>query len=160
MARQDSTPTLTPHEALRLIEQRFGPAQSGRLFCPVHEADGGRHTPDFTAKVAGDKLIVHCFANCPQDAVVGELKALGMWPTPPPRERDKPLRTWTWWTADGRKRSMNEFPKDGRKKKIWSSPRPDSPAPCDLLYVKPRDGFPKGPAVILCRGRANVYRRP
>ena len=147
--RPTDLPRITPHDALRAIEQRFGPAQSGRLFCPVHEADGGRHTPDFTAKVQGDKLVVHCFANCPQDAVVGELKSLGMWPTPPPRERSKPLRTWTWWTTNGRKRKMNEWEINGRKKKIWSKKRPDSPAPRDLLYVQPRDGFPKGPAPII-----------
>ena len=142
---------ITPHDALRAIEQRFGPAKSGRLFCPVHEADGGRHTPDFTAKVQGDKLVVHCFANCPQDAVVAELKSLGMWPTPPPRERRTPLRSWIWRTADGTKRKMNEWEIDGRKKKVWSKKRSTTPPPRELLFVEP-SACPGPAPIIFCEG--------
>jgi hypothetical protein len=45
--------------------------------CPAHED----HNPSLSLKDADDgRVLVKCHAGCPQDAVVGALKAKGLWP--------------------------------------------------------------------------------
>ncbi|MBZ5677508.1 MAG: hypothetical protein LAP61_24965 [Acidobacteriia bacterium] len=44
--------------------------------CPAHD-DGN---PSLSLRDADGKILVHCHAGCDQDAIVGALKGLGLWP--------------------------------------------------------------------------------
>lgn len=59
----------------------------GLTHCPSH-ADS---SPSFDVSVKDGKLLVHCWAGCPQDDVLADLRARGLWPG-----RSEPTRgTWT-----------------------------------------------------------------
>ncbi|MGD1096791.1 MAG: hypothetical protein ABSB35_32960 [Bryobacteraceae bacterium] len=46
--------------------------------CPAHDD----HEPSLSLKDGDDgKVLVHCFANCPQDTVIAKLISLGIWPS-------------------------------------------------------------------------------
>jgi putative DNA primase/helicase len=55
--------------------------------CPVHED----HEPSLSLRDADGKVLVHCHAGCPQDAVIAKLKDLGLWPEPEQQAKTKPL---------------------------------------------------------------------
>ena len=141
----NSTATLTPHDAARAILERFGSRDGKTCNCCVHEADGGKHTPSMSVTVVNGKLLVKCW-SCTQAAVIDELRNLGLWPEKPKRE---PIKVWNWWTARGKKRAQKLWELGGRK--FWSKNQgPSTPKPIDLLYTKSsKDGFPKGPAAII-----------
>jgi hypothetical protein len=63
-------------------------------YCPVHEADGKRHTPSFGIVERNGRVLVRCYAGCAQDAVIDALRARGLWP-----EREQPQ-----WTPEERAR--------------------------------------------------------
>jgi hypothetical protein len=44
--------------------------------CPAHQ-DGH---PSLSIAEQGDRILVHCFAGCSQEAVIDALRALGLWP--------------------------------------------------------------------------------
>jgi hypothetical protein len=74
-----------------------GVRRSGRGWlacCPVHEADGKRHTPSFGIVERNGRVLVRCYAGCAQDAVIDALRACGLWP-----EREQPQ-----WTLEERAR--------------------------------------------------------
>jgi 5S rRNA maturation endonuclease (ribonuclease M5) len=50
--------------------------------CNIHcPADGHQDkTPSCNVKNTGDKILVHCFAGCSQDAVISALKSRNLWP--------------------------------------------------------------------------------
>jgi putative DNA primase/helicase len=51
--------------------------------CPAHEDAN----PSLSIRDGDDgRILVHCFASCPQDAVIAKLKALGVWPEHERRE--------------------------------------------------------------------------
>lgn len=52
--------------------------------CVAHED----RSPSLSVRQAGDTVLVHCFAGCPQEAVIDALRARGLWPE---REREE----WT-----------------------------------------------------------------
>ena len=43
--------------------------------CPAHDDKN----PSFTAKDDNGKILVHCFAGCSQEEVIGALRDLGLW---------------------------------------------------------------------------------
>ena len=43
--------------------------------CPAHDD----HRPSLSIRDCGDKVLVHCHANCPQDAVIAALSEQGLW---------------------------------------------------------------------------------
>jgi CHC2 zinc finger len=45
------------------------------LRCPAHD---DKH-PSFTVTVRDDKVLLHCFAGCSQDAVIDALRKRGLW---------------------------------------------------------------------------------
>ena len=47
------------------------------LHCPAH-ADV--HKPNLSVEVKKDTILFHDFAGCPQDAVIGKLREMGLWP--------------------------------------------------------------------------------
>jgi len=50
-----------------------------RAACPVHGGDSGS---SFSISESPDgQVLVHCFAGCPQDAVIDALRARGLWET-------------------------------------------------------------------------------
>lgn len=65
--------------------------------CPAH----GDKSPSLSVSEGDDgKVLVHCFAGCTQDAVIGELRLMGLWReapddavTRPARRRTKPVRS-------------------------------------------------------------------
>src|SRR5262245_40609462 len=68
----------------RLLEgldaRRSGAGWSAR--CPSHDD----RTPSLSIAYVEGRILVHCHAGCSQEAVVGELIRLGLWPRP-----DRPL---------------------------------------------------------------------
>ncbi|MFN7996332.1 MAG: CHC2 zinc finger domain-containing protein [Bryobacteraceae bacterium] len=68
------------------IARALNGRKSGRGWmarCPVH-ADKG---PSLSIAEGAGKPVVHCFGGCPQAAVIGELRARGLW--------SEPERIWT-----------------------------------------------------------------
>ncbi len=53
--------------------------------CPVHEADGGRHKPSLSVTEKDGRVLVHCHAGCPQEAVIEALRGMGLWEGDPRR---------------------------------------------------------------------------
>jgi putative DNA primase/helicase len=59
-----------------IINRLGGNLRSGMGRCPCHEDD----TPSLHVSTSKDgKVLLHCFANCTQDALVGWCKARGLW---------------------------------------------------------------------------------
>jgi hypothetical protein len=62
------------------IANALGAHQIGngwRAACPVHGGDSGS---SFSISESSDgQALVHCFAGCPQDAVIEALRARGLW---------------------------------------------------------------------------------
>lgn len=54
------------------------PSGSGRWMarCPAHPD----RRPSMSIAQRGDSILIHCFAGCPQEAVIDALKARGLWP--------------------------------------------------------------------------------
>jgi hypothetical protein len=59
--------------------------RGGQVHCPAH-AD---RRPSFTVSVKGDRLLVHCFSGCSQQAVLEALRERGLWA----RAGTKPLQS-------------------------------------------------------------------
>lgn len=55
--------------------KRIG-ADSFQACCPAHDD----RNPSMTIKQDSDRVLVHCFSGCPQDAVIDALKSRGLWP--------------------------------------------------------------------------------
>jgi len=64
-----------------LHARRTGP---GRWMarCPAHDD----RSPSLSITERGDKVLLHCFAGCDQQAVIEALRARGLWPERKPRE--------------------------------------------------------------------------
>ncbi len=60
--------------ALALDGKKCGP-ESWHSRCPHH--NGSKR--NFYISQAGDRVLVHCFAGCSQEAVINELRARGLW---------------------------------------------------------------------------------
>lgn len=100
---------------------------AGKVHCPVHDAtQGGR--PDLSITEAGGRPLVHCHVcgTAGQDAIVGELRARGVWPdTERPTPRVETGRT-AWEIRDGRGavqaiHDRTDF-SDGTKTFAWRRP--------------------------------------
>jgi putative DNA primase/helicase len=70
-----------PPDIQRIVEALEGESAgsgSWRCRCPAHKDDN----PSLSVSVgkANGKLLVYCHGGCSQDAVIGELKRLGLWP--------------------------------------------------------------------------------
>jgi len=63
-------------KALDILSGRMQSDGSAMVHCPAHEDKN----PSLNIKANGDKLLVHCYAGCSQEAVVTALKDLGLWP--------------------------------------------------------------------------------
>jgi putative DNA primase/helicase len=56
-----------------------GNPRTGMACCPAHDDE----TPSLHVSTgAGGKVLVKCFAGCPQEAVIAALKERGLWPVP------------------------------------------------------------------------------
>jgi len=51
------------------------PGPNGMTHCPAHEDTN----PSLSVSVNGDRVLVYCHANCSQEAVIGALRARGLW---------------------------------------------------------------------------------
>lgn len=98
------------------------------VHCPVHDDSD----PSFTVHTADGRPLVHCKGGCSQDAVIGALKALGVWPEPSAngvyKGRLQPLERQTalyqYITADGElvgEKGRWDAP-DGSKRFAWRKP--------------------------------------
>jgi putative DNA primase/helicase len=61
-----------------MIAKAFGGRRCGSgwvVRCPAHDD----RTPSLSVRENGGKTLVHCHAGCPQDAVLHELSARGLW---------------------------------------------------------------------------------
>jgi hypothetical protein len=101
---------------------------SGRAQCPVH---GGR--PDSLSIDDGDggKILVHCFAGCPQVAVIRALATRGLWPG-----CDKPELTEAEKEAQRRRDKRRQAERLRRAQfdtklwqQIWGEARPAADSP-------------------------------
>jgi putative DNA primase/helicase len=61
--------------AADLIAALGGNPHSGMCLCPAHEDA----TPSLKVSEQNGKVLVHCFAGCPQETVISRLKELGLW---------------------------------------------------------------------------------
>jgi hypothetical protein len=61
------------------------PNGSYMCHCPAH-ADA---TPSLSISAGYNGMLVHCFAGCPQEAVIARLRAKGLWPEPGPKLEPK-----------------------------------------------------------------------
>jgi hypothetical protein len=60
----------------------------GRLGCPCHRQRAKKthcpahddRRPSLGIDLVGDRILVHCWAGCPQDAVIRALRERGLWP--------------------------------------------------------------------------------
>jgi len=50
-----------------------------RTFCPVHEADGGGHSPSLDIDVKDGRVLLKCRTGCEQSAIVNALRDRGLW---------------------------------------------------------------------------------
>jgi putative DNA primase/helicase len=82
---------------LRLLGERMSPNGGGMTAEAISNALGGRrvgrgwsarcpahndHTPSLSINEGNDgRVLVRCFAGCSQAAVIGQLRAIGLWPT-------------------------------------------------------------------------------
>lgn len=57
--------------------------ESWMVKCPAHEDK----KPSCSVTQKDGKILVHCWAGCPQDAVISALRALGLWHTKQPRDQ-------------------------------------------------------------------------
>jgi putative DNA primase/helicase len=63
--------------ASAIIKALDGNLRSGMCCCPAHE---NTQTPALHVSAAPDgRVLVHCFANCPQEKVIGKLKEMDLW---------------------------------------------------------------------------------
>jgi hypothetical protein len=72
-----------PVDVGRIIAALGGGRRNGNgwiCHCPVHDD----RTPSLSVAVKNGRLLVHCHASCSQDAVIAELKRLGLWPKTQP----------------------------------------------------------------------------
>lgn len=72
----------------RIARELGGARKSGAGWvarCPAHDD----RNPSLSLSERNGKLLVHCFAGCPQDAVIDALRDRGLWPEPERREPPK-----------------------------------------------------------------------
>jgi hypothetical protein len=79
------------------------PSRKGRLtrHCPGHTDEH----PSLSVTEQGGKLLVHCHAGCPQDAIIGALRERGLWPKPGPApdgEQRQIVATYDYLDESGR----------------------------------------------------------
>ena len=144
---------------VRALKGRWS-GKSGVCRCPAHE-DG---TPSLSVSETRDgRALVHCFAGCPQEAVIGALKAAGLW-SDGPVMRDPSYPKHLTVPHDGGP-SRDERGRREAARAIWSVARPIAgtlgerylrargiavPLPPTLRFAEikhPADGMIK-PAVI------------
>jgi putative DNA primase/helicase len=58
-----------------IINALHGNSHNGMCLCPAHEDT----TPSLKVSEQNGKVLVHCFAGCPQERVISRLKELGLW---------------------------------------------------------------------------------
>ena len=127
------------------------------LPCPV--CAGGTKDAFWVQEGSGGALLFGCNQCAPSGGVEfvrQVLVALGLrepatGATPKPKR--KPLDTWTWVTADGRRRKQYRWP-DGKK---WSKPRDKrTPKQGELLYLRSDVHGDDGAVVYLCEGASST----
>jgi hypothetical protein len=87
--------------AAALDARRVGPRR-WMARCFAHEDRG----PSLSITERDGRILFHCFAGCPQDAVLGGLRARGLWPEREPREwtpeqKRQRARAWAAAIAEG-----------------------------------------------------------
>lgn len=74
--------------AATIAKALVGGRKAGRGWvarCPCH----GDRSPSLSLSDKGNRILVHCHAGCPQDAVIDDLKARGLWPENDNGDRSK-----------------------------------------------------------------------
>ena len=75
----------------RIAHELGGARKSGDSWqarCPAHDD----RNPSLSLTERNGRLLVHCFAGCPQDVVIEALRDRGLWPEPERREPPKQNR--------------------------------------------------------------------
>jgi putative DNA primase/helicase len=76
--------TMTNIDAETIIAGLGGKQSNGKCFCPAHD---DKNTANLTVTQRGDKVLVKCWAGCPQEAVIEALRERGLWG---PQGNDRP----------------------------------------------------------------------
>ena len=73
-------PNATIDRAISVVGGKRTGGDSAKLHCPVpgHGNGRGDKNPSLELTAQGDKLLWHCWANCPQDAVQAALQDVGV----------------------------------------------------------------------------------
>ena len=58
-----------------IIDALHGNPHNGMCLCPAHEDT----TPSLKVSEQNGKVLVHCFAGCPQEKLISRLKEMGLW---------------------------------------------------------------------------------
>lgn len=159
-----SDPFQTAIDALHRLGCK--PKQQGESWtacCPIHEADGGSHTPSLTLK-RGDKqpVIVKCHAGCDGRDI---LKALGIDSAAPRTQSKREIKaTYSYRSADGTevRQKIRYEPKDFRIRHQgadgqWVYKAGDGPA---VLYRLPelREAIKAGQTIVIVEGEKDADR--
>ena len=165
-ASAQATPAATLQDAVAALT-RLGckPTKSGdgyKALCPVHEADGGSHTPSLTIK-AGDTqpFVVTCHASCKGTDI---LKALDLAPAPRHNGKRRIVAEYSYRDADGRevREKIRYEPKDFRIRHRdaagkWVYKAGDGPV---VLYLLPelKAAIAEGRTVFVAEGEKDADR--
>ena len=165
-AATQATPAATLQDAVAALA-RLGckPTKSGdgyKALCPVHEADGGSHTPSLTIK-AGDTqpFVVTCHASCKGTDI---LKALDLAPAPRHNGKRRIVAEYSYRDADGRevREKIRYEPKDFRIRHRdaagkWVYKAGDGPV---VLYLLPelKAAIAEGRTVFVAEGEKDADR--
>ena len=82
---------LTDHTSAELIARELKAKRDGRGWmarCPAHDD----RTPSLSIRQAEDRVLVHCFAGCSQEALISVLRARNLWLSSPDNRLSRPSR--------------------------------------------------------------------
>jgi hypothetical protein len=103
---------------------------SGTVRCPAHDD----RTPSLSISDGEDRVLVHCFAGCPQASVIEALQHRGLWPKHEPRQvgqkghvTAKPKRERSEAYAEHQERALD----------VWRTSQPIEGTPAET-YLRSR----------------------